>query len=98
MKKFLLLFLMLYALTSCWEKQQKGKIIFHGADGYRAFFTLSEIMNRTDDGKLIWMEKRKTGGQYRSLPTFDFFSDRAVKALYKIEMTDIEKIYLSSPQ
>ncbi len=79
------------------ENLRNGKVIFHGADGYRAVFTFSEIVNRNDDGKLLWMERQREGGRIRLLPTYDFFSDRAIKSLYKIEFSDLEKIYLSSP-
>lgn len=50
---------------------KNGKIIFHGAERYCAFFTLSEIMDRNDGGKVIWTKKRNKGGQYSILPTFD---------------------------
>lgn len=80
------------------QNLRNGKVIFHGADGYRAVFSFSEIVNRNDDGKLLWMERHEEGGKYRLLPTYDFFSDRAVKSLYKIEMVDVKKVYLSAPQ
>ncbi len=79
------------------ENLRNGKVIFHGADGYRAMFTFSEIVNRNDDAKLLWMERKQEGGRIRLLPTYDFFSDRAVKSVYKIEFSDLEKTYISSP-
>jgi hypothetical protein len=79
------------------ENLRNGKVILHGADGYRAVFTFSEIVNRNDNGKLLWMLRSQEGGKYRLLPTYDFFSDRAIKSLHKIEMVDLKTVYISQP-
>ncbi len=57
-----------------------------GKDGYRAIYSLSEIMNRNDQSHILLVPCDPTtdGGTFRIFPSCDFFSDRAVKALSEI--------------
>ena len=66
-----------------------GMVLAVAEDGYRAVFTLSEIMNRNDQAELllIYRPEDKKYGVFRLYPAADFFSDRAVKALKAIYIT-----------
>jgi len=57
-------------------------------DGYRSVFSASEIMNRSDNQDLILLEKKDSpeNGRYTLFPTGDYFADRDVKAVEKIEL------------
>ncbi len=63
-----------------------GLIVAAGADGYRAVFSLSEIINRNDQEEILLVEGETddASGKFRLFPACDFFSDRAVKALSEI--------------
>jgi len=63
-----------------------GLIVAAGADGYRAVFSLSEIINRNDQEEILLVEGKTddASGKFRLFPACDFFSDRAVKALSEI--------------
>ena len=60
-----------------------GLIAIVGADGYRAVYSWSEILNRNDQAEVLLVpcEQEKDGGKFRIFPSCDFFSDRAVKAV-----------------
>jgi hypothetical protein len=62
---------------------RKGLICVTGIDGYRAVFSLSEAINRNDQGEILIVpcDTTSDGGRFRVLPGCDFFSDRAVKAI-----------------
>lgn len=68
---------------------QSGLVTLAGADGYRAVYTYSEIVNRNDQAAVLLVpcDTCADGGRYRIFPSCDFFSDRAVKALSDIILT-----------
>ena len=71
------------------EKNLKsGMITIAGIDGYRAAFTLSEIINRNDHSELLIIERNKLegDGKFSIFPACDFFSDRAIKAISEIHI------------
>jgi hypothetical protein len=57
-------------------------------DGYRVVFSLSEILNRSDNQDLLLLDKRDTpgSGRYVLYPAADFFADRDVRAVEKLEL------------
>lgn len=63
-----------------------GLVAAAGADGYRAIYSLSEIINRNDQEEVLLVEGQTddTSGKFRLFPACDFFSDRAVKALSEL--------------
>jgi hypothetical protein len=62
-----------------------------GADGYRSVFSLSEILNRSDQEEILLVPaSRDEGGIFRIFPACDFFSDRAVKALSELVIFELE--------
>jgi hypothetical protein len=65
-----------------------GLVVCAGIDGYRSVYTLSEIMNRSDQAEIMLVPcaEEKDGGKFRIFPSCDFFSDRAVKALSEIRV------------
>ncbi len=65
---------------------QQGLVTIVGKDGYRSIYSYSEIMNRNDQAEVLLVpcKEEKDGGQFRVLPSCDFFSDRAVKAVSEI--------------
>lgn len=67
---------------------KNGIVVFAGVDGYRAVFTFSEIMNRSDQEEVLLIPGPvgEDGGNFRIFPSCDFFSDRAVKALNEIRV------------
>jgi hypothetical protein len=68
------------------ENIQRGLFVLAGLDGYRVVMTYSELFNRNDQAEflLISDNNEKDGGCFRIFPACDFFSDRAVKALFDI--------------
>ncbi len=73
------------------ESLQHGFIIIAGVDGYRAVFSLSEVLNRNDQAELLLVEdqENKDGGAFRIFPAADFFSDRAVKAVSSVYLENV---------
>jgi hypothetical protein len=61
-------------------------------DGYRAVFSISEIFNRNDNRDFLLVDQResKKDGRYSLFVSPDFFVDRNVKAIDKIEIVRIE--------
>jgi len=59
-------------------------------DGYRGTYTFSEVVNRNDQSEVLMIEEQEEGGRLRRLPSADFFSGRAVKAINEIHVTTIE--------
>ena len=57
-------------------------------DGYRVVFSLSEIMNRGDNQDLILVDKKddRGSGRYLLYPPGDFFADRDIRAVQKLEL------------
>ena len=60
----------------------KGMFTVSAADGYRAAFSYSEIMNRNDQSEVLLIDRGEYyGGRFKIYPSADFFSDRSVKAV-----------------
>ncbi len=67
------------------ESIKKGYFVISSEDGYRAVFTFSEVMNRNDRSELLLVDEGNVdGGMFRLFPSFDFFSDRAIKSTKEI--------------
>jgi hypothetical protein len=59
-----------------------GLFTISAADGYRAAYTYSEIMNRNDQSEVLLIDRGENyGGRFKVFPSADFFSDRSVKAV-----------------
>lgn len=59
-----------------------GMFTVSAADGYRAAFTYSELMNRNDQSEVLLLDQPDVhGGRYVLYPAADFFSDRSVMAV-----------------
>ena len=66
---------------------RRGYVVVAGADGYRAAFTVSELVNRNDNGGFLLCDRGDgEGGRFTVFPAPDFFSDRAVKAIKEIHV------------
>ena len=61
-------------------------------DGYRVVLSLSEIMNRSDNQDFLLLDKKgsPSSGRYTLYPAGDFFADRDVKAIEKLELSGLE--------
>jgi hypothetical protein len=61
-------------------------------DGYRSVLSLSEIMNRSDNQDLLLLDQRDSpgSGRFTLYPAGDFFADRDVRAVEKIELMEAE--------
>jgi hypothetical protein len=66
-----------------------GLVLFVSEDGYRAVYSYSELANRNDQQLtlLIYNRHDKMSGVFRIYPSFDFFSDRAVKGITSIRFS-----------
>ena len=59
-----------------------GMFTVSAADGYRAAFTYSELMNRNDQSEVLLLDQAaEHGGRFVLYPAADFFSDRSVMAM-----------------
>ncbi|KAF0141350.1 MAG: Molybdopterin oxidoreductase/precorrin-4 methylase [Stygiobacter sp.] len=75
------------------EKQIASTVICVSAkDGYRVTYSLSEIVNRNDMNDFLLVEKNGSleEGKYNLLATPDFFVDRNVRSVEKIEMLNVK--------
>ncbi|HQF18426.1 MAG: hypothetical protein KBF06_02375 [Bacteroidales bacterium] len=68
----------------------EGLLIVYGIDGYRSVFSCAEVMDRNDQEEILLvfndnLDNPEAAG-FRIFPACDFFSDRAVKAIEKIEV------------
>ena len=65
-----------------------GMVVIAGLDGYRAAFTLSEIVNRNDQQEVLLIDRDnyEGAGRFSLFPAGDFFSDRAIKAIMEIDL------------
>ncbi len=69
---------------------REGILVLSSVDGYRCAYSMSEIINRNDQSDAILIEEgKKDGGHYRLLMPGDFFSDRAIQAISKIEIQNV---------
>ncbi len=66
--------------------------VISAKDGYRAVFSLSEIINRNDNQDMLIIDKKesRSDGRYALFASADFFVDRNVKAIEKIEIVKVE--------
>jgi hypothetical protein len=65
-----------------------GMVTIAGVDGYRAAFTISEIVNRNDQSEILIIDKDnyENAGRFSIYPACDFFSDRAIKAVSNVHI------------
>lgn len=65
-----------------------GMVTISGLDGYRAAYTVSEIMNRNDQSEILIIDKNnyEGAGRFSIYPACDFFSDRAIKSISDIHI------------
>ncbi|MBE0668666.1 MAG: hypothetical protein IH593_13480, partial [Bacteroidales bacterium] len=70
------------------EILRKGMVVIAGVDGYRAAFTLSEIVNRNDQNEILLIDRDnyEGAGRFSLFPGCDFFSDRAIKSIIEINL------------
>ena len=71
---------------------RNGMITITALDGYRAAFSVGEIMNRNDHSEFLIIDKNNYdgAGKFSIYPLSDFFSDRAMKAVTEIHI-DLKK-------
>ena len=57
-------------------------------DGYRSVLSVSEIMNRSDNQDVLLLDRKDSpgSGRYTLFPAADFFADRDVRAVERIEL------------
>ncbi len=70
------------------DNLRTGMITIAGIDGYRAAYTVSEIMNRNDQSEVLIIDKDnyEGAGRFSIYPACDFFSDRAIMAVSEIHI------------
>lgn len=70
------------------QNLKTGMVTICGIDGYRAAFTLSEIMNRNDQSEILIIDRNnyENAGRFSIYPACDFFSDRAIKSVSEIHI------------
>jgi hypothetical protein len=70
---------------------REGITIVSAKDGYRSVFSLSEIMNRNDNQDFLLndLKDAANGGRY-TLIVPDFFADRNVKSVERIELANVD--------
>ncbi len=73
------------------ENSRDTIAVVSAKDGYRSVFSASEIMNRGDDKEILLndLKDQSNGGRYTLIVTGDFFADRNVKSVEKIELIRI---------
>ncbi|HBS88813.1 MAG: hypothetical protein A2W91_03935 [Bacteroidetes bacterium GWF2_38_335] len=73
-------------VTRTKESLQTGLFVVAADDGYRSVYSYSEVCNRNDqaDILLVFRPEEKEDAVFRTFPSCDFFSDRAVKAITDI--------------
>ncbi len=77
-----------YPLTK--QNLKSGLVCIVGKDGYRSVISYSELFNRNDQQEfmLIRTKGNEDGGLYRIFAASDFFSDRAIKSVSEIHLTN----------
>jgi hypothetical protein len=68
------------------ESLRRGMLTIAGKDAFRAAYTVSEVMNRSDQSEVLLVDNGDGDtGRFRLFPSGDFFSsDRAVHTLVEI--------------
>jgi len=74
------------------NRLQKGLFSVAAPDGYRAAFSYSEIFNRNDQSEVLLLDlgENTEDGKFRTFPSGDFFSDRAIKAVSEIQYRRVD--------
>jgi len=74
------------------EDMRQGIAVISAKDGYRCVFSLSEIANRNDNLDFLLVDNKdsKQDGRFTLFATPDFFVDRDVKAIEKIEIVRVK--------
>jgi hypothetical protein len=72
------------------ENLKTGLVCIAGKDGYRSVLTFSELFNRNDQQEFMMIKTNKDedGGLFRIFAASDFFSDRAIKSVSEIRLTN----------
>lgn len=67
-----------------------GILCIVGKDGYRSAVSYSELFNRNDQQEfmLVKTKDQEDGGLYRIFAAADFFSDRAIKSVSEIHLSN----------
>jgi hypothetical protein len=73
------------------ENSNSVFVVVSAKDGYRSVFSGSEVMNRNDQQDLLLNDLGDTpnGGRYTLIVPGDFFADRDVRSVEKIELVSI---------
>ena len=76
-----------------WAPEKSGKtiVVVAAKDGYRSVFSAGEVMNRNDFQDLLLndLKDASNGGRYTLIVPGDFFADRNVRSIEKIELVGI---------
>jgi hypothetical protein len=72
------------------ENLKSGIVCIAGIDGYRSVISYSELFNRNDQQEFMLVETKdqEDGGHYRIFAAADFFSDRAIKSVSAIYLSN----------
>lgn len=72
------------------DNLKTGLICVAGKDGYRCVITYSELFNRNDQQEfmLVRTQPGEDGGLFRIFAAADFFSDRAIKSISEIHLSN----------
>ncbi len=72
------------------ENSGDGLVAVSAKDGYRAVFSLSEIINRGDNADFLLADKgSRDDGRFALYASPDFFVDRSVRSVAKVEVLKI---------
>ena len=77
-----------YPITK--ENLKSGIICIAAKDGYRSVVSYSELFNRNDQQEFLLIKTKtdEDGGLFRIFAACDFFSDRAIKAVSEIRLSN----------
>jgi hypothetical protein len=72
------------------QNLKSGIMCITGKDGYRSAVSYSELFNRNDQQEFMLVQTNpgEDGGLFRIFSAADFFSDRAVKSVSEIHLTN----------
>jgi hypothetical protein len=71
---------------------REAVVVISAKDGYRSVFSVSEILNRSDNKDFLLIDQKDSSrdGRYTLFAPDDFFVDRNVKAVEKIEIARVK--------
>jgi hypothetical protein len=74
------------------DRYSEAIVVASAKDGYRSVFSAGEIMNRNDNQDFLLIDKKdsKADGRYTLFLPGDFFADRDVKAVEKLEIVTVK--------